>query len=505
MTSCSLPANDAKTREWAVFDSRVFAIFAGISFRMFATVEVARTALTMPNFHRCWLLILTLVAAAPTCAAAPCRIDVVDAENGWPVPLVELRTTHSLRFVSDNAGVIAMDAPELMGVETWFTVKGHGYTVAADGFGYRGVRLTPRAGGRLTLEVERRLPAKRLGRLTGGGLFAESQQLGLETEWRDQGILGCDSVQTARHNGRLFWAWGDTTLAGYPLGLFHMTGATTKLEPLASLKPPVRLRYDYFCDQRGRPRVIAPMPGSGPTWVSGTVSLRDESGAMRLVAAYEKIEPPLAAYETGLCVWDESQEKFLRRRVLWTRSDSAPKPPVYPSGHPVLWTDDAGKEWLLFGDPFPHLRCHATFEAWSDPKQWETLSPQAAVNARAGAAKIKPHRGSIAWNAYRQKWVVIFTQNGGESSALGEIWYAEADAPMGPWESAVKVVTHDNYTFYNPHLHPEFADAGSPILIFEGTYTRTFTNHAAATPRYEYNQILYRLDLDDPALGLGRE
>ena len=41
---------------------------------------------------------------------------------------------------------------------------------------------------------------------------------------------------------------------------------------------------------------------------------------------------------------------------------------------------------------------------------------------------------------------------------------------------------------------------GSPILIFEGTYTMQFANHPAPTPRYDYNQILYRLDLDDPRL-----
>jgi hypothetical protein len=83
---------------------------------------------------------------------------------------------------------------------------------------------------------------------------------------------------------------------------------------------------------------------------------------------------------------------------------------------------------------------------------------------------------------------------------LGEIWYAEADSPFGPWGSAVKVVGHDNYTFYNPHLHPEFTAPDSPVLLFEGTYTATFADRPPATPRFDYNQILYRLDLDDPAL-----
>src|SRR5262245_12737600 len=75
--------------------------------------------------------------------ATPCRIEVVEKASGWPVPLVELRTTHNVRLVSDNAGVIAFDLPELMGRETWFEVHGQGYEVPKDGFGMRGVRVTP--------------------------------------------------------------------------------------------------------------------------------------------------------------------------------------------------------------------------------------------------------------------------------------------------------------------------------------------------------------------------
>jgi len=69
-------------------------------------------------------------AAAP----APCRIEVVEKSSGWPVPLVELRTTHNIRFITDNACVIAFDLPEGMGREMWFDVIGHGYEVPKDGF-----------------------------------------------------------------------------------------------------------------------------------------------------------------------------------------------------------------------------------------------------------------------------------------------------------------------------------------------------------------------------------
>lgn len=437
--------------------------------------------------------------SAAALAAEPFRIDVVDDQNGWPVPLVELRTTHGVRLVSDNAGVIACDLPELMGVETWFHVEGHGYGVPEDGFGYRGVRLTPTAGGRANVKVHRELPAKRLGRITGGGLFAESQKLGLRQDWREQGVLGCDTVYVTRHGDRLFWLWGDTTLARYPLGVFHTLGATTGLRPLRAFKPPVRLRYDYFRDEKGAPRAIAPIEGDGPTWLSGLASVKDQAGAERLVASYSKIRGMLTAYEVGLCEWDAEKQVFERSKVVWERQDDAPDTPFFPDGHVVRWTDERGEEWLLFGDPFPRLRCRATYEAWSDPSEWERLDPQNEVPTASGDASVTTHRGSIAWNAFRKKWVAVFTQFGGDSP-LGEIWYAESDAPTGPWRSAVKVVTHHNYTFYNPMLHPELTSAGSPVLLFEGSYTATFADRPEPTPRYDYNQLLYRLDLGDAAL-----
>ena len=94
-----------------------------------------------------------------------------------------------------------------------------------------------------------------------------------------------------------------------------------------------------------------------------------------------------------------------------------------------------------------------------------------AVSAAAGGAPVTTHGGSIAWNAYRKKWVAIFTQFGGDSP-LGEIWYAESDAPTGPWGAAVKVVTHNNYTFYNPLLHPELTPDDSPVLCLRAPTRR---------------------------------
>ncbi|MBO7391944.1 MAG: hypothetical protein J6U77_05535, partial [Verrucomicrobia bacterium] len=90
------------------------------------------------------------------------RIEVVDAENNWPVPLVEFKTVENIRFVTDNAGVIAFYEPDLMEKEVWFDITSHGYSVPKDGFGYRGARLKPVSGGKAVVKVNRDMIAKRL-------------------------------------------------------------------------------------------------------------------------------------------------------------------------------------------------------------------------------------------------------------------------------------------------------------------------------------------------------
>ncbi|MCX7006296.1 MAG: hypothetical protein NTY53_03450 [Kiritimatiellaeota bacterium] len=228
--------------------------------------------------------------------------------------------------------------------------------------------------------------------------------------------------------------------------------------------------------------------------------LPDKTGQPHLVATYAKIEGFLDAYEVGLCVWNDATSNFEVLRTVWNKAGGTPKPPPLPEGHPAFWKGAQGKEWVLFGNPLPKLRCPATFEAWQDSATWEVLHPQEKLEVAGGGKPITPHTGCIAWNAFRKRWVTVFMEKFGKPSAFGELWYAEADAPTGPWGAAIKILTHENYTFYNPRLHPEFTAPDSPVLLFEGTYTAEFADHAAPTPRYNYNQILYRLDLDDPAL-----
>ena len=52
------------------------------------------------------------------------------------------------------------------------------------------------------------------------------------------------------------------------------------------------------------------MPGAGPTWITGYISLPDRTGSARLVASYVKVKPPMEGYEWGLCVWNDAKAEF---------------------------------------------------------------------------------------------------------------------------------------------------------------------------------------------------
>lgn len=445
------------------------------------------------------IILLRILSLTPVFAITPAKILVVDQENGWPVPMVELTTTGNQTLITDNAGVVAFDLPEYFGRETWLTVFSHGYEVPADGFGYRGVRFTPKPGETFKIEITRKQIAKRLGRLTGAGLFAESQKLGEFTDWPESGITGADTVQTATYQGKLFWLWGDTNLPHYPLGIFHTSAATSSLNPLLSLKPPTAIRYDYFRTKEGTPQGVAKMPGDGPTWVSGFVALPDQKGKEHLVATYAKIRGSLEAYEFGLLEWNDATSEFDHLQTFWKKSEGGELPPKpYPDGHPLITKDSDGKDWLYFNGP-SNFKCPATYEAWKDRSQWQTVENPTTFKGVDGS-KIDLASAAVAWNKHRQKWIMILQEKFGKPSGFGEVWYLEGDSPEGPWGPAVKVLTHQNYTFYNIQIDWQLTSPDEPILLFEGTYTHTFTDNQRKTPRYEYNQMLYRLDLDDPAL-----
>jgi hypothetical protein len=118
--------------------------------------------------------------------------------------------------------------------------------------------------------------------------------------------------------------------------------------------------------------------------------------------------------------------------------------------------------------------------------------------------RIMLHSGTVRWNKHRQRWVLVSSQTWGKPSFLGEVWYAEAKSPLGPFTKAARVVTHEKQTFYNVCHHPFLDRENGKIIHFEGTYSNEFSGNPWKTPRYNYNQILYRVDLDGGVIGKAR-
>jgi hypothetical protein len=474
-------------------------------------------------------------------------ITVVDEQTGRGVPLVELRTTNNLRYYTDSNGVVAFHEPGLMDQTVFFHVQSHGYEFPKDGFGFRGEALRVTEGGSAKLAIKRLNIAERLYRVTGAGIYADSVLVGEKPPIRqpllNAQVMGSDSVVNAVYRGKLYWFWGDTNRPAYPLGNFDVPGATSALPNDGSLDPEVGVDLSYFVDKEGFAKPVARMPGEGPTWIGGATVLRDPARGERLFACYVKIKPPMETYERGLVEWDDEKNEFLKLVAFDLKS------PLYPVGHSFHRTED-GIEYVYFCHPFPLIRVRADADSLRDPARYEAYTPLkqgSRLNApeiervdgkvrfawkrntpplsmeeqsklvRAGKLKaeesllhfqdgetgkaILTSSGSVCWNDYRKRWVAIVQQAWG-TSFLGEIWYAEADTPLGPWVYARKIVTHDKYTFYNVKQHPYFDKDDGRVIFFEGTYTTFLSGAPGPTPRYDYNQIMYKLDLADPRLAL---
>ncbi len=493
-------------------------------------------------------LALSLMLAAVPAAEDYFRITVVDADTGRGVPLVELRTTNGILHVTDSNGLVAFHEPGLMGKEVFFSVSSHGYEFPKDGFGFRGKTLHVVPGGSAKLTIKRLNIAERLYRVTGGGIYRDTLLAGLKAPTREPAlnglVFGSDSVVNAFYRGKLYWFWGDTNRPAYPLGNFQVTGATSLLPGAGGLDPEIGVDLTYFVGEKGFVQEMARMPGTGLTWFVAAAALKDKAGRERLLASYVKVEAPMKVYARGLAVFDDQAQKFEHL------ADVDVKAPAVPAGNCFLRKED-GIEYLYFGHPFPMTRIRATLEDFQKIDEYEAFTclkegsrldnmmldrdpegqlrwawrkrtaplPQPQEAKLIDAGKIRPdeahwqlrerrtskpvvaHAGSVYWNAFRKRWIMIAVQSAG-TSFLGEVWYAEADSPVGPWRDAVKVVTHDRYSFYNPKQHPLFDKENGRYIFFEGTYAHTFSGNNNPTPRYDYNQVMYKLDLADPRLAM---
>ncbi len=414
-----------------------------------------------------------MVLLLPSCVGGPAPryavIRVIDEQTGRGVPLVELKLPNEVKYWTDSAGVACLDEPSLLGREVFVSVRSHGYAYPDKTFDLPGrlVRFEP--GKVEELRVRRTMIAERLYRLTGEGIYRDSVMADLPVPMTEPllngQVLGQDTVAAAVYRGRIFWIWGDTIGPDY--WNFSVSAATSALND----DPSVAVNYTYFTDDKGRSKQMLPLEGEGLVWIEGLIPMTDPDGRERLVATYTRQKGLVIPEECGLALFNDEREIF----EPWVRFPCTRKA---IASHPFLHEG----YWYLY----PWQRVPNDWHAIQDGSRYEKVDVRLPENIRGGAS-------CVVWNDYRQRWILL-------SEDFGDVYYAEAREPEGPYGRAVKIIDHNNYNFYNVATHAFFNQEGGRVIYIEGTYTTSFTSAPEKTPRYNYNQVMYRLDLDDPRL-----
>jgi hypothetical protein len=397
-----------------------------------------------------------------------CVVRVIDEDTGRGVPLVELGLPNRVKYWTDSAGVVALDEPSFVGRDVFVTVRGHGYEYPSDTPLGRGINLRVEPGAIHDVRVRRTIIAERLYRLTGEGIYRDSKKAGLpvplDATRIGEIVLGQDTVCATLYRGQLFWVWGDTV--GPTYWNFNVTAATS--EPHDD--PAVAVNFSYFTGEDGKVRPMLPLEGEGLVWVEGLIAMVDDEGQERLVATFTRQDGLKFPVECGLALYDDQTGVF----EPWVRMSCRAQ---HTSSHPFRHDG----YWYLY----PWLRVPDDWDAIQDESNWETRDVQwPTIAARPSC---------VVWNEYRDRWILLLEDS-------GDVYYAEALEPEGPYGPAVKIIEHEDYGFYNVVTHAFFnKDRGREIYI-EGTYSGSFSGAVEKTPRYDYNQMMYRLRLDDPRL-----
>ncbi len=488
------------------------------------------------------------------------EIRVIDADTGRGVPLVEFETPDRQYYLmTDSAGRIAISDPALLNKEVLFYTKSHGYYApAAKDYEYAypmwgeiKLRIVPGKGD--VIRIKRINIAERLYRSTGSRIYEHTLRLGYKAPIRypreNAQVMGQDGGLGIVYNNRIYWLWGDTTRtddsSGKPRwGMFRASAATSQLPGKGGLDPSVGINYTYFTRSDGFVKDTHVGMTGGMVWPSFVGVVEGKLVTYytgRAVADWSIMEHGIAVLNPATGEFKSIHKYDLKEK--WR----------FPSTWGTFTYEDGGIKWLYLGDPtFVNKRVPATMAALKDPNAYEAwtcladgsdTNPWEATILRDENGKpvyrwtknapplsskdeldliiagkityddayflpvdvenggyVMMHAGTVYYNAWRDRWIFIGVQAGGSNSYLGEVWYSEAKAPTGPWKKAIKIVTHDSYSFYNPLHLPFFDQEGGKIIYFHGSYSYSFSGPKARDRYNDYNMVMYRLDLSDPRL-----
>jgi hypothetical protein len=255
---------------------------------------------------------------------------------------------------------------------------------------------------------------------------------------------------------------------------------------------------------------------SGAQWVQLLKPGAEEQGyayyasafaSVRVRATFNAIEDP-AAYEVftpcgpqGACNTTMGEDSW-----EWHRG-SLGKPGA----------GAAGRQYVHFG---PQDEAKAIKAGWLP----HAAARMQTVDRATGKPLVGLSRGSVNWNAHRNAYVLIADQsstshqagNAGSPSKYGELFYCEAPTITGPWRECDRIITHNvtGASCYNPMQLPWLDEGQGKVIYLACTWTSMSSgidgptdrvcdydmyggqHCAVAVPRYEYNNLVFRLDVD---------
>ena len=184
----------------------------------------------------------------------------------------------------------------------------------------------------------------------------------------------------AVYQGKIHWFWGDTNRPDYPLGNFHVPGATSELPGAGGLEPEVGVNLSYFVDDQGLRPADGPDARRRPDLDLGPGR---PQGSRRPGADVRRSTPRSARCWRSTSAGSPNS---IRRRSGSRRSPSFPTRPLIPAsipdGHPFLY-QDRGVEYVYYANPYPLIRVPA------DPEQLKKIGSCEAYHV--------PEAGHVGW------------------------------------------------------------------------------------------------------------
>ncbi|GAB4275085.1 MAG: hypothetical protein Kow0029_15940 [Candidatus Rifleibacteriota bacterium] len=462
--------------------------------------------------------------------------------------MVELELENGLKLISDNDGFITLFAPDLEGKTARFKITGNGYSTGQrDFWGEESFTTTIQAGKFEKCYLKRTQLAQRLYRITGASRYNHTILAGKKPRFETSdllpgGVIGQDSVITVPWKNRLWNFYGDT------LGLsgFNFSASCARL-PFSdkmhpSFDPDIGLPLEYLVDENGFAKKMIETGKKGFTWIEYVlpVKLFANSKSKSLLARYVLHSSLEKAEEAGFALFQESEGSF--RIVKRFKTSKGHK-----CTHPVPIFIGSERRYLLFpwemtGVEYSEIvneqehffyTCFRKMDSKAKRTKGFLLNGEkcyierdskgrAIYSWRKGGVaasslfqqillqkgvmteddvlfapleidsgkRIARFDGSIAYNSFKGCWICI-----SQGIKPGDIIYAEADTPTGPWGFARKVSEFKRYNLYNPAQHPWFAQENDRFIYYEGTYTNFFSDSPGKNPEADYNQVMFKLDL----------